>query len=90
MSGTSWAYNGMIDDECGNYYNDGIIEQVSLTPENPPYVKRKILPTSVRFIEGIKDFWEKSKFIFSMKGVNTKGFNDVLGTDRRAANDTFW
>ena len=25
-----------------------------------------------------------------MKDVNTKGFKDVVGTDRRAANDTFW
>ena len=45
MSGTSWAYNGMIDDGCGNNYSDGFIEQVGLTPENPPFVKRKVLPT---------------------------------------------
>ena len=90
MSSTSWAFNGMINDGCGYNYNSDLIEQIVLKKDHPPYQKKPILPTSQVFIEGVKDFVAKTKSFFSMKNLNTKTYQDVLGSDRRAANDTFW
>ena len=80
----------MFDDGCRNYNEGFMIEQIGLTPDNPPYQKRRLLPSAEGFTKGVKDFIAKTKSFFSMEGIETKSFSDVLGPDKREANDTFW
>ena len=83
----SWFYDEVKYDESRN--NEDLIEQVVIQTKKPPYEKKEIFPGCDQLTDFVVDFVRKTKSFFSMKGIKTKTFEDVIGPDRRPANETY-
>ena len=66
-----------------------MIEQVVIQTNKLPYEKKEIFPGCDQFTEFVVDFVRKTKSFFSMKGITPRTFEDVIGPDKRPANETF-
>ena len=78
----NWAYDEVFDNESGKNF----IEQIALQKKKPPYEKKEF--SSERFYNGVIDFYRKTKSFFSMKGIKQRSFAEVIGPDKRPANET--